>query len=262
MKTLTSIFIVTILMYLSVLAEDTNALRPNVFLFATNDVEFVANTNLVSFFPSVQLMNINEMLKTNGWECLVNILNQPFECDSNAKPPTFWPAPVCFVSVYNHSTSFVGCLRMPATNLCRIALIDKEGHQVKKTAFGMMYGLPLSQKQIEDWRLHSSDRRDLSRFGSVQSIFLKLIPNGIPKFVGVNTEVCRFSIKDAFEIKKAGEYELHLQLRLVQVGKDDSGKIYYPVTWLPEVVTKVQIRPEDIAVENLSSTKQTNSVVK
>jgi len=42
-------------------------------------------------------------------------------------------------------------------------------------------------------------------------------------------------------ITEPGEYELYLQMRLVQIGKDKSGQIYYPITWLPEVTTKIQI---------------------
>jgi len=242
MKTATSIFIINILLSLSVLAENTNSLKPKVFLFATNKIEFDANTNLVVFGPPYGTnppANFPEMLKTNGLECWLDIFNTPFERDSNAKPPTFWPSPVCLVSVYNHTVSDMACLRMPAINVCQIALLDKQGHQVKKTALGMKYGLPLPHEQIDWWFNHW----DIAH----QSFFIKLIPNGIPKFADAYTEICRFSIKEAFEIKEAGEYELHLQLRLVQVGTDSSGKKHYPVTWLPEVAIKVQIRPEDIS---------------
>jgi hypothetical protein len=239
MKYLILVFYTIFIFLGSISGQDTNLSKSKYVLFDTNSVGFDGKTNLVSFFPSVQLLNINEILKTNGLECLINIMNHPFEHDSNAKPPTFWPAPVCFVSVYNHSTNYMGCLRMPATNLCRIVLLDKQGHQVKKTPFGMMYGWPLSQKQIADWR-HSWNTTHLTTL-------IKIVPNGIPKFVGMDTEVCRFSIKDAFEIKAAGEYELHLQIRLIQVGLDNFGKFYYPITWLPEIVAKVQILPHDIS---------------
>jgi hypothetical protein len=133
-------------------------------------------------------------------------------------------------------------LRLPAAQLCRIALIDARGEQVKKTSLGMTFGLPLSQEQI-DWSRHHWSN-------SHQSIFLKVTPNGVPESADVPTEICNFSVKDAFDIEEAGEYELHLQMRLVQIGTDSSGKFHYPVTWLPEVVAKIQIQPEDIASTN------------
>lgn len=224
MKTLISTLIITILLSLSVLAEDTNSLQPKVILFATNKIEFDANTNLVVFGPPYGTnapADFPGMLATNGLECWLDIFDKPFERDSNANPPTFWPAPICLVSVFNHSTSDMACLRMPATNLCRIALLNKQGHKVKKTPLGMVYGLPLSQEQI-DWGVHHWNTTH-------QSIFISFYPNGIPKFAGAYKEICRFSVKDAFEIKEAGEYELHVQMRLVQVGKDSSGKFYYPI---------------------------------
>lgn len=251
MKISTSILIITGLLSMSVLAEDTNSLQPKFFLFATNSVGFDANTNLMVFGPPYgtnKPANFPEMLKTNGLECWMDIFYTPFELDSNAKPPTFWPLPVCLVSVFNHSISNMACLRMPTTNLCRILLLDKQGHKVQKTTLGMMYGLPLSQEQIDWWFNHWNTTH--------QSIFIRLTPNGIQKSAGAYTEICRFSIKDAFEIKEAGEYDLHLQLRLVQVGTDSSGKKHYPVTWLPEVAIKVEIRPEDIPPEKLNSTRQ------
>jgi len=56
------------------------------------------------------------------------------------------------------------------------------------------------------------------------------------------TAICCFSVSEAFAITASGEYELHLQMRLVQIGKDRFGTAHYPVTWLPEAVIKVQIR--------------------
>jgi hypothetical protein len=228
------------------LAEGTNVL---VFI---NNTDSTGNTgtNLVSFFPDVHLENINEMLKTNGIECLIDVSSRVPTRGNEAllKPP------VCWVSIFNHSTDFIGCLNMSATNLCRIALLDQQGHQVPKTKSGEMYGETLSQEQITEWRHNWNypHRRMLRR----------LIPNGLPKYADAPTEIDSFGIKDAFEIKTAGEYELHLQMRLIQVGIDSSGKFYYPVTWLREVVAKVEIRPEDISPPDLQSNIQTNSAAK
>jgi hypothetical protein len=216
----------------SVWAVDTNSPGPDSFHFATPSTDKPLNweTNLVSFFPDVQLAYASQLLASNGMYCGLIILKEP---DRQGKPPH------CLVSVYFQSTSVIGCLNMPATNLCRIALLDKQGHRVPKTNLGKMYGLPLSQERIGLWQ-HSWNNPH-------QRMLIRIIPNGIPKFAGDRSDICIFSVKDAFEIKHPGEYELHLQMRLVQIGKDSSGKIHYPVTWLPEVVAKVQITPEGVS---------------
>jgi hypothetical protein len=232
MKNLISTFMaVTLLATISISADETwNMPQPTVFVFGTNWVEFAATNLALHGLPYESHVNIPEMLKTNGLNCWVGASS--FISTDN-------PKPMLGAYVYNHSTNEMACLRMPAINLLRIVLLDKQGHQFKKTSLGMKYGLPLSQEQIYEWRHHWNNRH--------QSIFIRLTPNGIPQYSDIPTEICNFSIKDAFEITEPGEYELHLQLRLVQVGTDKSGKFYYPVTWLPEVVAKVQIRPEDIS---------------
>ena len=215
MKTLiSSLIAIAFLETISVSADETNSPQPTVLFFGTNRVEFAAtNLTLLEGRPYESHVNIPEMVKTNGLQCWVGLS-------------------VGRVYVYNYSTNEFACLRMPAENILRVVLLDKQGHQVKKTKLGEKYGLPLSQEQIDEWPHRSNNPH--------QSIFIRLTPNGIPKYADDPTEVCSFSIKDAFKITERGEYELHLQLRLVQIGTDSSGKYHYPVTWLPEVVTKVQ----------------------
>ena len=242
MKTFTSTIATTALLSLSVLAGDTNIL---VFTNLVDSTE-ITETNLLSFFPDVQLANINEMLKTNGIECLIDVSSRVPTRGGEA----FLKPPVCWVSIFNHSTDYLGCLNMVATNFCRIALLDKRGYQVQKTKLGERYGEALSQEQIATWRHNWNNPH--------RRMLIRLLPNGIAKFADAPTEICFFGVKDAFEIKVAGEYELHLQMRLIQVGKDGSGKLYYPITWLPEVVAKIQIRPEEI----LSATNYTNPPAK
>ena len=55
---------------------------------------------------------------------------------------------------------------------------------------------------------------------------------------------------DIFQIKQAGDYTLHLQLRLIQAAEDVSGKTYYPLTLLPEVVAYLKIEPKDLPPKN------------
>jgi hypothetical protein len=49
-----------------------------------------------------------------------------------------------------------------------------------------------------------------------------------------------FYISDLFELKRAGEYTLRVQIPLVQlVGSK------FQITWLPEIAGKIQIRSSD-----------------
>ncbi len=207
-------------------------------------------TNLTSYFRDVQLVNIDQMLKTNGLKCLVEISSRvPMRGgEALAKPP------VCWVSLINQSTDFIGCLNMPVKNLCRVALLDNRGGEIQKTKLGEIYGKPLTQHEIEVWRNHWTNAH--------QTIYTRLTANGIKKYADEPSEICSFSIKDLFIIETPGEYELHLQLRLIQVGADSSGKLCYPISWLPEVVAKVQIRQEDVPHKNVLANAQTNSPAK
>jgi hypothetical protein len=191
-------------------------------LFGTNCIEFATppDIRLVPFGPPYgtnPLVNIPAMVATNGLVCLMNAASGD-------------------VYVINNATNDLTCLRMPATNICKIELLDKLGHAVKKTNFGEMFGLPLSQVQIDEWRRH------WNKFN--ESVFIRLFPNGIPAFADTPTEICSIPVKDAFVISEAGEYEFHAQLRFIQVGQDGSGQKYYLVTLLPEIVVKVQIPPK------------------
>ena len=104
-----------------------------------------------------------------------------------------------------------------------IKLIDPTGTLVAKTAKGLQFGLPLTSQQIIDWNSEMMARRWRSR--------LLMICPSQSRMVGV------FSIPEMFEIKQAGEYTLHVRMRLI---------INMQCAWLPEAIGKVLIRPEDI----------------
>lgn len=245
MNTQAAVIAITILLPLPVLAENTNALKmiDNHVFSDGSDVGANTGTNLVSFFSNVQLVNVDQILKTNGLECWAEILSQSIAHNINSS----LRSPACWVYIHNHTTNFIGCLRMPAPYLCKIALLDQQGKEVRKTTFGNTYGQALSQGQIDKWLRNWNNRHQLP--------YIRIYAGGIQKLSDMRTDICFFSLKDAFQIIKPGEYELHLQVRLIQTGQDSSGKLHYPVNWLPEVVTKVQIAPEDIQDVTNSSAK-------
>jgi hypothetical protein len=252
MKTLATVVAITILLPLPMLAEKTNSLKMIDNHVFSGDSDFGANTgtNLVSFFSNVELVNVDQMIKTNGLECWAAILSPSIAHNVNRS----LRSPVCWVYIHNHSTNYIGCLRMPASYLCRIALLDQQGHEVKKTNLGKTYGQALSQGQIDKWLRNWNNHHQLP--------YIRIYAGGDPKVSDLRTDICFFSLKDVFEIKNTGEYVLHAQMRIIQAGQDSSGKLHYPVTWLPEVVTKVQIYPEDIPQNNPPRSTQTNAFVK
>lgn len=166
---------------------------------------------------------------------------------------TAWPLqnsqllPACLVYVTNATTNRIWWLFMPATNLFNIELFDSQGKSVEKTSLGKMFDLPLTQKRISDW--YNDKHWQIMRHGRAFEVYPSM-----------RIQTRSFSIPEAFEIKEAGEYTLHVQMRLIGNGPDSSG--HFPITWLPEAVAKVQIRPEDIPPENLLPNVQTNSSAK
>jgi len=53
-----------------------------------------------------------------------------------------------------------------------------------------------------------------------------------------------------------------VQMPLIQRVGNDEANPELKIIWLPEVFAKVEIRPEDIPLENLPATNQTNSPAK
>jgi hypothetical protein len=153
--------------------------------------------------------------------------------------------PLCSVNVVNTTTNWVkGYLNVPLQGLIYMELFDSQGKQVKKTTKGKEYVL-WTDKQIEDWI------------------------NGRPRELGFSIPplLCNqangsISFPEEFALTQPGEYSFHLRMRLVQNKKDASGRLFLQTTWLPEVIAKVQIRPEDIPPPDLPSNAQTNSLNK
>jgi hypothetical protein len=162
---------------------------------------------------------------TNGLACSLWISSR--DLLQNGQHP-----PVCLVCITNETTNGIWVPLMPATNLFSIELFDPKGQPVQKTSFGKMFELPLTQKRISDW--YNDKHWQIIRHGRASFV------DSLEK-----AQIRSFSIPEAFEIKEAGEYALHVQMRLIGNGPDSSGQ--FPITWLPEVTAKVQIRTGDIA---------------
>jgi hypothetical protein len=144
-------------------------------------------------------------------------------------------------------------------------LFDSKGQPVEKTEYGKQFGRPLTQKEIHEWF------RPIR--GYVSSAWI-LFPSGSSQHW---TDIRWFSIPRAFKIMEAGEYVLHLRMRLIQTGVSNSAgtvrtnmldpqyfapkteSIYFQSIWLPEVVAKFQIQSTTVPTANAPPIGHTNS---
>lgn len=171
--------------------------------------------------------------------------------------------PICYVRLTNSADSTVQGLRLSSEKLFAINLVDTNGQPVKKTEYGKEFGQQLTQ---EECRKRCGGRRYTGAW-----FFIPFYPN-----VQHWTDIGWFSLPKAFELTQAGEYTLHLRMRLIQTGVSDSSgtlrtnifnwpylapkskSIYFQSIWLPEVTAKIRIRPEDIPPTDLTPAGRTN----
>ena len=179
------------------------------------------------------------------------------------------PPPVCIVKLVNQTTAFrVWGVRLPPEELFAIDLVDTNGQMLDKTEIGKKYGQSLTQKEVNDRFLPLRIAH-----GSMSA--------GFWAEPGAAIEVGILSIPKNFKLTHVGEYTLHLRMRLIQTCVSDlSGTVrtnildgdffgpsrtsptVFQSVWLPEVVGKVLIRPEDIPLPNLSPNAKKNSPAK
>lgn len=211
--------------------EESHAPDQGVQAFPTNASPRIG-TNLISFTSVFPLVKADLMIATNGLDCLVVVT----------------PKLRCYVYVDNHTTNLMGCMALAPSNLLRVALFDMGGHEVRKTRYGRMFGLPVADEQINHWRLDFARRHyhTYSWSGTGHSWATPVYPSGDQSHELPPMCICSFNVRDVFFIRSPGDYVLHVQMRLVQIAKDSSGNIHYPQTWLHEVVRTVHISAENL----------------
>lgn len=176
--------------------------------------------------------------ETNGIACALQISRNIYTKGS----------PFCSVNIINTTTNNVlGYLHLSIEEISNIELFDPQGKPVIKTTVGKQFYFR-TDEQIKDI-LAKINPMTLRRKGSlvIHGLLYAQISNN-------------FSIPEAFQLRQPGEYTFHVSVRLVKNEQDASGR--FLTTLLPEVVTKVQIRPDDIPLENPSANNQTNSPAK
>lgn len=199
-------------------------------------------SNLVSFSPLYPLADSAGMAATNGLEGYLQISDGSLQLNAN----TILRPPVCLVAVFNHSTNIIGYLNLSPTMMCALRLVDERGNEVPKTDLGKKFGETLSQKVMVEWRKEwlAHPRQPPQR------MFIDIYSNRPPYPDDFPTVLCHLSIPGIFELKRPGRYELHVQIRLVQIGKDQSGSLYYSITELHDSVIMVPVTPKDILAGN------------
>ena len=133
----------------------------------------------------------------------------------------------------------------------KIELIDSKGQPVEKTQMGKQYGNAIDLKQVQETAKRRSQKW---RTGWART-------SGFTPATA-NWPLTSFNPIELFVPKEAGEYTLHVQMPLIQRVGNDEANPELKIIWLPEVFAKVEIRPEDIPLENLPATNQTNSPAK
>jgi hypothetical protein len=177
--------------------------------------------------------------ETNGICCAISF-DRPSESGASRL--------VCYVHLVNGSTSFLyGGLSASPDMLFEVELFDSKDNSIAKTHIGEKYGQSVTQQQLIDWYKTNVNRHGAGTF---------LVP---PFLTG---DINQFIVTQVFQIQKAGEYTLHLRMRLIQRQQDSSEKLNFSIIWLPEVVAQIEIRPEDIPPPDLQSNIQTNSAAK
>jgi hypothetical protein len=164
----------------------------------------------------------------------------------------FDPPPICIVGLTNSTRSRVWSASLPASMLFAVDLVDTNGHFIEKTEYGKGFGLPLTQKQVNERFLPKRIAH-----GSMAAGYLAQ--------AGLTPTVGEFSIPKAFNLKQPGEYTLYIRLRLIQsCVSDSSGTIrtnifdaqyfgsnrtnatVFQSIWLPEISTNLQIHSGNI----------------
>ena len=162
-------------------------------------------------------------LPTNGLFCSLDIY----------RPRGKELTPKCVVDVVNLTTNVCrGILHLPRETLLQMDLFDANGKPVEKTAAGKQFNL-WTQKQMEEWLKEQIRIRWSGRS-------VDIVPTSFLQFAS-------FGVPEIFQLNAPGEYILHLKMQLIEPKWTQSQKLdHLQVTWLPEVVTKIQIQAEDV----------------
>ena len=185
--------------------------------------------------------------ETNGVVCAVSFA------------PTSWKgSPIFYVNIIDTTTNFIhGFLQRRFEGCANIQLLDPKGKPVPKTDAGREVSAWTDQ-QIKDWFENNREKprpywylggKNIRETKGIADTLFPLLPQQVSDSI---------SLPKLFQLKEAGEYELHIKMKVAFTRLNSVGEMELKIFWLPEVVAKVQIRPENIPPPGLSSNAQTN----
>jgi hypothetical protein len=157
-------------------------------------------------------------------------------------PNEKWGAIVISLATNNDHSVFMG---QSSESCLDLNLFDPNGNPVKKTALGKTFGNPVVQATLEK-AFWEKGGRIMFSLHHPYPVKLFTVPG----------------VSQLFVLKEPGEYTLHVKMRLIKNSGNVSGHPQFQQIWLPEIIVKIETRPEDISTENLPSSVQTNSPAK
>jgi hypothetical protein len=191
-----------------------------------------ADPSISSLDYFLSIKNLHESGNTNG-------ITFDLQINYDQRLQAGQKVPACVVIAANGTTNNYHFFSIPFEGSCEIKLLDSKGVEIKKTVAGQSFKF-WTIKKIYDWELEN-----------MYTGFNIFNIEG-----GGSHQFSPFSISQAFELKTPGEYFLHLRVRLIKGGRDASGALARIFIEPSEIVAKIQIRPEDIPLEKVNSTRQ------
>jgi hypothetical protein len=175
--------------------------------------------------------------ETNGLSCAIH----------HSSPQGHTPL-LLYINVINATTNWERYMGCRLEGLAQIAMYDDSGRAVGKTSKGQTFGFWTSDR-IRSWL-----KEPLKSVNSVVAPF-SAGDVGPP-----------LNIAEAFRLERPGVYSLHLRLVLLKVHESQTGEftrhgVNFDVsrTFLPEVVSKINVRPENLLTEEPTLNDHTNS---
>lgn len=228
-------------------------------ILATKGVAQSATNNNVVISSNMSAIGADMQSVYNSWD--KGAPTNGIVCAISFAPALEKRTPIFYVNLINTTTNYIrGLLVIPIQNRANLELLDSEGKTVQKTDAGKEFGV-WSDQQMKDWFEDNREKPPLFPWSRKSVRDTKGI--AVMLFPLLDAQVSYgIGLLQLFQLKKAGEYTLRFQMRVAQTKIDPSGKIELNIFWLPEVIAKVQIRPEDVPPLDLPPKVQTNSPTK
>jgi hypothetical protein len=183
-----------------------------------------------SLYP-VRAWYVDEMVvkaesKTNGflWQLKIGT--------SSVSPSG--PSPVLSGSLYSDSSNFIRCWQYDPSTYLTVALLDKAGRPIERSAKGKMYEQMASQEEVAK---KVEQRKKENRAGKARSDGFTLVSSRNSPCKLFDSDV---SIPELFMISEPGDYLLKVQMQLVEELPGSEPLLNFSL--LPEITARLTLR--------------------